>query len=182
VTVILFDALNIERTDQILARRQVLKVLDQLPPQSRVALYWLSPPKSSARSFCRSPFVSISSFSTSTPETFSMAKCFASYSAIKTMSSLAVSVSSAVRCALRSSLGQSSTPFRCARSEILFPNTRIGSYAFPGSLLEKFPFLCRELIQDTRAEAVVLQVEANEFFFDKFDALSETTPAGRTNS
>lgn len=41
VTVILFDALNTERTDQILARRQVLKVLDQLPPESRVALYWL---------------------------------------------------------------------------------------------------------------------------------------------
>jgi VWFA-related protein len=41
VTVILFDALNTGRTDQILARRQVLKVLDQLPPQSRVALYWL---------------------------------------------------------------------------------------------------------------------------------------------
>jgi VWFA-related protein len=41
VTVILFDALNTERTDQILARRQVLKVLDQLPPESRVALFWL---------------------------------------------------------------------------------------------------------------------------------------------
>jgi VWFA-related protein len=41
VTVILFDALNTERTDQILARRQVLKVLDHLPPQRRVALYWL---------------------------------------------------------------------------------------------------------------------------------------------
>jgi VWFA-related protein len=41
VTVILFDALNTEHTDQILARRQLLKVLDQLPPQSRVALYWL---------------------------------------------------------------------------------------------------------------------------------------------
>ena len=41
VTVILFDALNTERTDQILARRHVLKVLDQLPPYSRVALYWL---------------------------------------------------------------------------------------------------------------------------------------------
>ncbi len=40
-TVILFDALNTERTDQILARAQILKVLDQLPAQSRVALYWL---------------------------------------------------------------------------------------------------------------------------------------------
>jgi hypothetical protein len=37
--------------------------------------------------------------------------------------------------------------------------------------LEKFPFLCRELVQDTRAEAVVLQVEANEFFFDKFERI-----------
>jgi len=36
--------------------------------------------------------------------------------------------------------------------------------------LEKFPFLCRELVhQGTRAEAVVLQVGANEFFFDKFE-------------
>ena len=43
VTVILFDALNTERTDQILARRQVLKVLDHLPPQSRVALYCYLP-------------------------------------------------------------------------------------------------------------------------------------------
>jgi VWFA-related protein len=41
VTAILFDALNTERTDQALARKQVLRVLDQLPPQTRVALYWL---------------------------------------------------------------------------------------------------------------------------------------------
>ena len=37
--------------------------------------------------------------------------------------------------------------------------------------LEKCSFLCRELVQDARAEAVVLQVEANEFFFDKFERL-----------
>jgi hypothetical protein len=37
--------------------------------------------------------------------------------------------------------------------------------------LEKFSFLCRELVQDTRAEAVVLQVQANEFFFDKFERI-----------
>ena len=37
--------------------------------------------------------------------------------------------------------------------------------------LEKFPFLCRELVQGTRAEAVVLQVEANGFFFDKFERI-----------
>lgn len=41
VNVILLDALNTESTDQVLARNQVLKFLDQLPPQSRVALYWL---------------------------------------------------------------------------------------------------------------------------------------------
>jgi hypothetical protein len=34
---------------------------------------------------------------------------------------------------------------------------------------EKCPFLFRGLLQDTRAQAVVLQVEANEFFFDKFE-------------
>ena len=33
--------------------------------------------------------------------------------------------------------------------------------------LEEFSFLCHELVQDTRAEAVVLQVETNEFFFDR---------------
>jgi Mg-chelatase subunit ChlI len=38
--------------------------------------------------------------------------------------------------------------------------------------LEKFPFLCRGLVQGTRAEAVVLQVEANEFFFDKFERIA----------
>jgi hypothetical protein len=37
--------------------------------------------------------------------------------------------------------------------------------------LEKCPLLCRELVQETRAEAVVLQVEANEFFFDKFERI-----------
>jgi hypothetical protein len=37
--------------------------------------------------------------------------------------------------------------------------------------LEKLPFLCRELVRDARAEAVVLQVQANEFFFDKFERI-----------
>jgi hypothetical protein len=39
------------------------------------------------------------------------------------------------------------------------------------SRLEKCPFLCRELVQDVRAEAVVLQVEANEFFFDRVERI-----------
>jgi hypothetical protein len=37
--------------------------------------------------------------------------------------------------------------------------------------LEKGPFLCRGLVQGTRAQGVVLQVEANEFFFDKFERI-----------
>jgi VWFA-related protein len=41
VTVILLDALNTESADQALTRKQVLKFLEQLRPQDRVALYWL---------------------------------------------------------------------------------------------------------------------------------------------
>jgi VWFA-related protein len=41
VTVILLDALNTEFADQALTRKQVLKLLEQLRPQDRVALYWL---------------------------------------------------------------------------------------------------------------------------------------------
>jgi VWFA-related protein len=41
VTVILLDALNTEFADQALTRKQVLKFLEQLRPQDRVALYWL---------------------------------------------------------------------------------------------------------------------------------------------
>jgi VWFA-related protein len=41
VTVILLDALNTEFADQALTRKQVLKFLEQLRPQERVALYWL---------------------------------------------------------------------------------------------------------------------------------------------
>jgi VWFA-related protein len=41
IDVILLDALNTESVDQVLTRNQVLKFLDQLPPRSRVALYWL---------------------------------------------------------------------------------------------------------------------------------------------
>ena len=40
-TLILLDALNTESTDQTLARKQVLKFLQQLRPHDRVALYWL---------------------------------------------------------------------------------------------------------------------------------------------
>jgi VWFA-related protein len=39
--VILLDALNTEFADQALTRKQVLKFLEQLRPQDRVALYWL---------------------------------------------------------------------------------------------------------------------------------------------
>jgi VWFA-related protein len=41
VTVILLDALNTQFADQALTRRQVLKFLEQLRPQDRIALYWL---------------------------------------------------------------------------------------------------------------------------------------------
>jgi len=41
VTIILLDALNTEFADQALTRKQVLKFLEQLRPQDRVALYWL---------------------------------------------------------------------------------------------------------------------------------------------
>lgn len=42
VTVILFDALNTKWTDQAYARQQVIKFLEQLQPQDRVAIYLLS--------------------------------------------------------------------------------------------------------------------------------------------
>jgi VWFA-related protein len=41
VTVILLDALNTEFADQALARKQVLRFLQQIQPGDRVALYWL---------------------------------------------------------------------------------------------------------------------------------------------
>jgi VWFA-related protein len=41
VTLILLDALNTEFADQALTRKQVLRFLEQLRPQDRVALYWL---------------------------------------------------------------------------------------------------------------------------------------------
>jgi VWFA-related protein len=41
VTVVLLDALNTEFADQGLTRKQVLKFLEHLRPQDRVALYWL---------------------------------------------------------------------------------------------------------------------------------------------
>jgi VWFA-related protein len=41
VTVILLDALNTEFADQALTRKQVLKLLEQIRPQDRIALYWL---------------------------------------------------------------------------------------------------------------------------------------------
>jgi VWFA-related protein len=41
VTVILLDALNTEAADQTLARKQVLRVLQEIQPQEYVALYWL---------------------------------------------------------------------------------------------------------------------------------------------
>jgi VWFA-related protein len=41
VTLILLDALNTEFADQALTRKQVLRFLDKLRPQDRVALYWL---------------------------------------------------------------------------------------------------------------------------------------------
>jgi VWFA-related protein len=41
VTVILFDALNTEAPDQTLARKQVIRVLQEIQPQEYVALYWL---------------------------------------------------------------------------------------------------------------------------------------------
>jgi VWFA-related protein len=40
-TLILLDALNTEFADQTLARKQVLKFLQQLRPRDRVAIYWL---------------------------------------------------------------------------------------------------------------------------------------------
>ena len=42
ITVILLDALNTELADQAFARQHVLKFLQQIQPQDRVALYWLS--------------------------------------------------------------------------------------------------------------------------------------------
>lgn len=41
VTLILLDSLNTEFRDQALTRKQVSRLLDQLRPQDRVALYWL---------------------------------------------------------------------------------------------------------------------------------------------
>jgi VWFA-related protein len=41
VTVILLDALNTEFADRVLARKQVIRVLQQIQPQEYVALYWL---------------------------------------------------------------------------------------------------------------------------------------------
>lgn len=41
VTVILLDALNTEAPDQTLARKQVIRVLQEIQPQEYVALYWL---------------------------------------------------------------------------------------------------------------------------------------------
>jgi VWFA-related protein len=41
VTVILLDALNTEPADRALARKQVIRVLQQIQPQEYVALYWL---------------------------------------------------------------------------------------------------------------------------------------------
>lgn len=41
VTVVLLDALNTEAADQAFARKQVMRVLDELKPQEYVALYWL---------------------------------------------------------------------------------------------------------------------------------------------
>jgi VWFA-related protein len=41
VTVILLDALNTEVADQTLARRQVVRMLQEIQPQEYVALYWL---------------------------------------------------------------------------------------------------------------------------------------------
>ena len=41
VTVILLDALNTDFAEQALTRKQVLKFLEQVRPQDRVALYWL---------------------------------------------------------------------------------------------------------------------------------------------
>jgi VWFA-related protein len=41
VTVILLDALNTEPADRVLARKQVIRVLQQIQPQEYVALYWL---------------------------------------------------------------------------------------------------------------------------------------------
>lgn len=41
VTVILLDALNTEAADQMLARQQVIRVLQGIQPQEYVALYWL---------------------------------------------------------------------------------------------------------------------------------------------
>jgi VWFA-related protein len=42
ITVILLDALNTEQADQTFARQHVLKFLQQIQPQDRVGLYWLS--------------------------------------------------------------------------------------------------------------------------------------------
>ena len=41
VTVILLDALNTDAADQTLARKQVLRTLQEIQPQEYVALYWL---------------------------------------------------------------------------------------------------------------------------------------------
>ena len=41
VTVILLDALNTDFAEQALSRKQVLKFLEQVRPQDRIALYWL---------------------------------------------------------------------------------------------------------------------------------------------
>jgi VWFA-related protein len=41
ITVILLDALNTEAADQTLARKHVIRVLQEIQPQEYVALYWL---------------------------------------------------------------------------------------------------------------------------------------------
>jgi VWFA-related protein len=41
ITIILLDALNTEPADRVLARKQVIRVLQHIQPQEYVALYWL---------------------------------------------------------------------------------------------------------------------------------------------
>jgi VWFA-related protein len=57
VTLILLDALNTEFADQTLARKQVLKFLEQLRPQDRVAIYWLGNNLYVLNDFTTDPYV-----------------------------------------------------------------------------------------------------------------------------